>query len=334
MPKVSVLIPTYNCAKYIGKAIQSALEQTFEDFEITVSDNASTDNTEEIVKRFKDSRIRYYKNRENIGYTRNVRKLIYELARGEHFIILCADDYWIGDILKIGENILDKKKKITFVHTAFIVMNIIDHVNYEVIFKEMKEITPGDQMFRLLSTDRKFWIALPSCIFRRKEVMEVRGFMDDKIICASDWELYLKLSLRGDVGYIKEPVVAYRWHPDNLSNLVNIKDRFYERLYIVDKIFEESGSKRLLTEWRNCAIESQWKNFVKSFPSLKASFGRSLEVLNCIREVYSGRKIILLDIRLFPYLASALFFPSAFLRLLRRLHKISGKKDIRGSVYG
>ena len=90
-PFFSVCIPTYNTAKFIGEAIESVLQQTFTDFEIVVSDNCSTDTTEEIVAQFKNDKIRYVKNAHNLGAYPNV-SLSIERARGRYVKILCADD--------------------------------------------------------------------------------------------------------------------------------------------------------------------------------------------------------------------------------------------------
>lgn len=147
----------------------------------------------------------------------------------------------------------------------------------------------------------------------------VGSFSDDKVICASDWETYLKLSIKGNVGYIKEPLVVYRWHPGNLSNFVNIKAKFYERLYVIEKIFREYESDVKIPALQDQVIKNQWGNFIKSLPSLKASMGRNLEILDCIKEVYSGRREVFFNIRLFPYLILALFLPSSLLKVLRKL---------------
>lgn len=92
MPKVSVVIPTYNGAKYIERSVQGILQQTFTDFELLIIDDGSTDNTLDILNRIKDPRIRVYQNGQNRGvvYTRN-RAI--ELARGDFLAVNDVDDY-------------------------------------------------------------------------------------------------------------------------------------------------------------------------------------------------------------------------------------------------
>lgn len=91
-PFFSIVIPTYNRATDLKIAVSSVLKQDFDDYEIIVSDNASTDNTEKICKSFNDKRIKYYKNMTNIGICRNIYKVI-KLASGSYIFILGDDDY-------------------------------------------------------------------------------------------------------------------------------------------------------------------------------------------------------------------------------------------------
>ena len=92
MPKVSVLIPTYNYARYIGEAIESVLNQTFTDFELIIIDDQSKDNTDEVVAKYlHDPRVSYHKNPVNLGLVGNFNRAL-ELANGEYIKFLLADD--------------------------------------------------------------------------------------------------------------------------------------------------------------------------------------------------------------------------------------------------
>lgn len=76
MPKITIAIPTYNRAKLLTEAIESVLVQTYEDFELLISDNASTDETKNVVVSFKNPRIRYHRNKKNIGMMNNWNKCV------------------------------------------------------------------------------------------------------------------------------------------------------------------------------------------------------------------------------------------------------------------
>jgi glycosyltransferase involved in cell wall biosynthesis len=114
--KVSVCIPVYNGAKYIKEAINSALNQSFQDFEIIVVDNKSTDNSLEIVRAITDSRIRIFENESNLGMLGNWNKIL-TLANGEYIKILPADDALYPDCLRLQCEVLDQdlEKKISLV---------------------------------------------------------------------------------------------------------------------------------------------------------------------------------------------------------------------------
>jgi glycosyltransferase involved in cell wall biosynthesis len=92
-PRVSVGLPVYNGERYLAQTIEAVLAQTFADFELIISDNASTDRTAEIAQRFaaKDKRIQYHRNEENIGAPRNYNRT-FELSTGEYFKWIAADD--------------------------------------------------------------------------------------------------------------------------------------------------------------------------------------------------------------------------------------------------
>jgi glycosyltransferase involved in cell wall biosynthesis len=95
-PFFSIVIPTYNRARYLAGSIRLLLRQSFRDFEIIVSDNHSTDKTESIMQGFRDTRIRYFRNSTNIGAVKNQQRAI-RYAKGEYLLLLGDDDYLLFD---------------------------------------------------------------------------------------------------------------------------------------------------------------------------------------------------------------------------------------------
>lgn len=98
-PLVTVIIPTYNRPSYLRQAIASALRQNYQNMEILVWDNASTDETRKVVQSFSDARLRYHRHAENVGQTENVISACRE-ARGEFIAHLHDDDAWEPDFLE------------------------------------------------------------------------------------------------------------------------------------------------------------------------------------------------------------------------------------------
>ena len=106
MPQVSIAMPVYNGEKFIKSAIDSILNQTFDDFELLISDNASTDKTAEICMSYRDKRIKYYANKKNIGAVYNYNSLFYK-ATGQYFKWHAYDDICMPTYLEKCVKILD-----------------------------------------------------------------------------------------------------------------------------------------------------------------------------------------------------------------------------------
>ena len=113
-PKVSVVMLTYQREKILPRAIDSILAQTYNDFEFIIINDGSTDNTDDIVKSYKDKRIRYYKNDKNhgIAYSRNKAA---DLARGEYVMIMDDDDKSLPERMERQVVFLDENENITAV---------------------------------------------------------------------------------------------------------------------------------------------------------------------------------------------------------------------------
>ena len=130
IPKVSIGMPVYNGERFIRKAINSLLAQTFTDFELILSDNASTDKTEEICKEYadRDRRIRYFRQSENKDPLFNFEFVLQE-ARGKYFMWAAHDDYWsntfISDCVKVFSSNNDCVSVFSHIHTIDLISNEI-----------------------------------------------------------------------------------------------------------------------------------------------------------------------------------------------------------------
>ena len=99
MKKISVIVPMHNSSKYLTECIESILNQTYNNFEIIIVDDASTDNSVEIASEIKDNRIRIFKLEENLGVATARNKGIEE-ATGDYICFIDSDDYWVRDKLE------------------------------------------------------------------------------------------------------------------------------------------------------------------------------------------------------------------------------------------
>ncbi|HAK80314.1 MAG TPA: glycosyl transferase, partial [Runella sp.] len=122
MKKVSVIVPTFNRATYLKVAIESILKQKYKNLEIIITDNASTDNTIEIVEAFNDERIIYYRNPENIGIARNHNKAL-ELCTGEYIQLFSDDDIMLPGCIQKKVDIFNRFQSVGLVHSDINIIN-------------------------------------------------------------------------------------------------------------------------------------------------------------------------------------------------------------------
>ena len=209
MPKVSVVIITYNHGQFIAEAIRSILGQTFRDFEIVVVDDGSTDNTAETVSSYP---VTYFW-QENQGVCRAYNRGI-DLSKGEYVLFLDADDMLLEDTLRKEAELLDSNPEVALCYGQAYVMNDGDGRIYRVrksTFLNSSAIVDSKQQIReLLFANR---ITSSTAMIRRRCLDEV-GRFDERIgAIAEDRHLYIRLAKRYRLAYMAEPLVKYRVHP-------------------------------------------------------------------------------------------------------------------------
>src|SRR4051812_49422897 len=117
-PAVTVAIPTFNRAALLREAIASVLSQTFGDFEVIVSDNASVDQTADMVASFADKRLRYHRNTTNLGLVGNLNRCL-SLARGTYITVIHDDDRMLPTNLERKVAALQRNPRLGFVHSRY-----------------------------------------------------------------------------------------------------------------------------------------------------------------------------------------------------------------------
>jgi glycosyltransferase involved in cell wall biosynthesis len=131
-PLISVVIPTYNRAKYLDRCLQSIVSNEHNYFEVVVSDNASPDNTQEIIDKYlTDSRVHYYRNEKNLGARENIYKAT-KYAQGRYIFWLTDDDYLLPDALSKVVDVIKSNPKIGYIYSPFAVL---DDRNGEIVWR-------------------------------------------------------------------------------------------------------------------------------------------------------------------------------------------------------
>lgn len=205
-PKVSVVIPTYNRADCISEAIDSAIAQTYKDYEIIVVDDGSQDNTRDVLKQYGD-KIKYVY-QENKGEAGARNRGIKE-AIGEYVAFLDSDDIWLKDKLEKQVKVLSNSNVDTgLVYCAMQVMQ-----NKTLTHKILPSF-PAFNFNDLLIGHKCFSMS----VLVRKECFERIGLFDESIKLGCDYEMWLRLTLRYKVEFISEPLAIYRKGDGNMSN--------------------------------------------------------------------------------------------------------------------
>lgn len=205
---VSVCIPVYNGADYIKETIERVLAQDYDNMEIIISDNASTDDTVKVIEEIKDDRIKLYRNESNLGMIPNWNKLI-SLATGEYFIIICADDYIFPGAIKAKAEILDNNPDVSIVFSSSYVMNSKGKkLLYRRPYKKSQKLE-GSAVQKELFIKRNFFAEPPNNMMRKSAMSQI-GEYDLNLWYTVDWDYYIRLLGTGNAYYIDYPYEGFR----------------------------------------------------------------------------------------------------------------------------
>lgn len=223
-------LPVYNGSTFLPEAIRSILGQTFADFELVVSDNASSDATEAIVRDFaaRDRRLRYHRNAENVGLTRNFNQ-VFSMATGKYFKWATSDDALMPDFLRRCVEVLDQDERVVLACTR---ARFVDATGAR---KEVED--PGwnlmmdapEERLRYV-IDAGHWVNSILGVIRT-DALAVTGLLPD--YPGGDYRLLAELSLLGKFRELPEAFYVRRLHPAASSQIA--KDRRMIAEYIAGK---------------------------------------------------------------------------------------------------
>src|SRR3989442_18772 len=205
-PKVSVCIPTHNRSRYLRRAIESVLGQTFRDYEVLVVDNASSDDTASTVSAFKDGRLRYYRNERDVGMVRNWNRCL-ELAQGDCVALLHDDDFWLAQYLERVVSVMERHSSVGLVYSAAVVVDLDGNERWIHRHWDTDQVVSGHSAFKELIGGNR--ILCPTALIRRR-CFDTVGVFDEGVECGADWEMWLRICLHYDVAYVAEPLGCYR----------------------------------------------------------------------------------------------------------------------------
>jgi glycosyltransferase involved in cell wall biosynthesis len=236
-PKVSVIIPTYNRAHYIQKALDSVMAQTYQDFEVIVIDDGSTDNTREVVKQYGE-KVRYFY-QENTGIP-GARNAGIRNSAGDYIAFLDSDDYWVKEKL-------ERQMALFSEHPEYgMVASCCASIEQDGSFREKNR--PGKSGWILEDIFQKNFIRTSSAIVKR-ECLEKIGLFDEELQQCQEYDLWMHIAVYYPIGFINESLSVYVDNPHGIST-ESLTGRLFrlkalEKEYLRKRIPEKMYKKRI-----------------------------------------------------------------------------------------
>ena len=250
MSIVSVIIPAYNQGSYLEDCIQSVLDQTYQDFEIIIVDDGSTDNTREVGTSFSDSRVHYiYQSNRGLSGARNtgIRN-----AKGSFISYLNSDDQFLPDKLKLLVQKLEADPDLGLVAGQAIVID-----ENGIKLGEIFDAPLPDEPIQLLMGNPLH----VGSVLLRSEWQNRVGFFDEKLHSYEDWDMWLRLAKAGcKFGWVSEPVSLYRFHHAQMTR--NGSQMTTATFDVLNKTF----AAKLPEDWENNKNIAYSNAFLRAAP--------------------------------------------------------------------
>lgn len=293
---ISIALATYNGEKFIDAQIKSILEQSYQDFEIIICDDCSTDQTVDIIKTIKDNRIKLFQNERNIGFKKNFEKIINK-CKGEYIAFCDQDDVWLPNhLLDLITNIKDN---VFIGGNAIIVNQNLEDMNITMLNSLGVDFLPAkDNWFKFLLFTNVFQ---GTASLAKSEFLQSLLPFPDTIKFHDHW-IAINAAILNKVTYINLPLLKYRQHLNNVTynNSFTLHNRI--KLYFKEKKskntnmlqFIETINKLELTEYQKAILiyaKQFWKKsnlinristliwFTKNYNIIKGSNNIKIKII-------------------------------------------------------
>lgn len=333
MPKVSVIVPNYNHARYLRQRLQSILDQTFEDFDLTYLDDASSDDSNAVFAEFdREARIKAIYNESNSGspfkqWNKGVRA-----TTGEYIWIAESDDVADPNFLATLVPILDKNPDVGLAYCQSCQIDTNNVIVNQSMNRWFKDMSP-DRWTRDFVTNGKVecqqylisrnTIPNASAVLIRRSVYEAIGGAEEMLSLSGDWMTWIRMLLKSDIAFCAQILNSFRTHRLSVrSRSVLDGTEIYERLVIrqtlnksvsvlpeiLDKIQEE-----LIVNWINLLLDPEnvvdIKARIKFYKLAKVNIP-NIEIIICKQVALHGKKWLIVKIK--PWL------PESVIKLLKK----------------
>ncbi|NJR57502.1 MAG: glycosyltransferase [Cyanobacteria bacterium CRU_2_1] len=313
MPKVSIVLPSYNYARYLDERIQSVLNQTYTDFELIIVDDASTDNSLEVIHKYvQDSRVKTLFFEQNSGLPYQRWNDGADLAQGEYILFAGADD-------RCEPTLIEK-----------LVEKLDQNPNVGIAYSQSMQIDSDGNVVRSLKNrtdelDRERWahdfvnngkeecqylvikntIPNASAVLLRRSTFETAGQFDVTLRLVADWMLWAKMLMIADVAFVSEPLNDFRIHSTTVTSHTRKVGKHIEENYqVISFIINNVTLPQQAIDKAYTRLVNRWVNSV-----LKLAIRQPSEVINKARLFYgiASRQDQKVNRRLFERVMKDLF---------------------------
>ena len=284
-PKVSVIIASYNHARYLRETLSSVISQTFKDFELVVADDGSKDESLAILQEFSERypNFSYFTHPENankgISITSN---LAIEKSVGDYIALLGSDDVWHPNLLQSQMNLFDSDPEFDLVYSLAQYIDSDGKVGCEGLGELLGgDISGSDNIVKSLVLCNP--IPALTVVFKRKCVDEVGDF--DPALIYSDWELWIRIANKSKIGFNDKVLANYRVHGANVSfgqnrKLAKYEERYCELIRALERKAKSSGGAladgELLVLYK---LEiTAYERFIENEANAEESFDAALKI--------------------------------------------------------
>lgn len=211
-PSVSAVIPAYNAARTIARAVDSVLAQTWQPIEIIIVDDGSTDDTLAVIAQYAARGVRVVGNGSN-GGAASARNLGIEHAGGEFVAFLDADDEWLPEKISRQMSIITGRPDMSFVACMAGLVRVDGRWQGN-LYQDLPPVEGAEAWRTLLAYN---FVATPTVLARRSALLAVGGF-DTALPTAEDQDLWIRLALHGEIGFLHESHVIVHAQAESLSS--------------------------------------------------------------------------------------------------------------------
>lgn len=241
IPMISVIIPTYNRMKTLPRAIKSVLNQTYQNIELIIVDDGSTDGTEEYIAGLQDSRITYVKNEKNLGPSATRNKGA-QIAKGEYIAFQDSDDDWKIDKLEKQMKVMqDENKPVKMVYCEIAMYDSNGKFYLLIPSKKVELQKKEGDLFSYLLLNAL--ISTQTMLIERKAFLELGGF-NEQLQSYEDWEFSLRFAERHQIGFVEEDLAQVHYS----SNSVNQRypERIRTQMYMMQEMISQLRERGML----------------------------------------------------------------------------------------